>query len=239
MEREDELNSLKEQFASKLRPLNFFRNNSNLLPQSSELVQDAVWSRVKIVKRKPGEKEVEMMETLIEEDCEKEVHPLPLEQFDHANSQVQSPQNKIEEIKHVSVEDNHSPNHIKVDPTENIGSTSQSFNKTNQSQWKMDLHALGVSYKIKRLKQQLLLVERLTGKQTNDEQAEISDDSKAGIKTYLSLTTLLNKQVGRYQSLHEKTDELWKRMVSIESVYFYYICFDIINMTKTTLLPKF
>lgn len=228
LEREDELNSLKEQFASKLRPLNFFRNNSNLLPQSSELAQDAVWSRVKIVKRKPGEKDVEMMETLIEEDCEKEVHPLPLDQFDNTNSQVQSPQNKIEEVKHVSGEDNHSPNHIQAEATENIGSTSKPFNKTNQSQWKMDLHALGVSYKIKRLKQQLLLVERLTGKQTNDDQAEISDDSKVGIKTYLSLTTLLNKQVGRYQSLHEKTDELWKRMVSIDSVYFYYICFDII-----------
>ncbi|KAJ1407553.1 hypothetical protein SESBI_24238 [Sesbania bispinosa] len=76
----------------------------------------------------------------------------------------------------------------------------------------MDLHALGISYKIKRLKQLFILVERLTGKQTNDENTEVSDDRKAGIKAYLSLTTLLNKQFGRYQSLQEKTDDLCKQM---------------------------
>ena len=46
----------------------------------------------------------------------------------------------------------------------------------------MDLHALGISYKIKRLKQQLVLVERLTRRQANDELAEITNDSKVGIK---------------------------------------------------------
>ncbi|PNX79491.1 hypothetical protein L195_g035477 [Trifolium pratense] len=215
LEREDELTSLKDQFASKLRPLNTFRNNSNLSPQSSELTQDPVWSRVKIVKRKPGEKQLEMMETLIEEVCEKEVQqPLNHDQFDNANSKVQSPENKIEEEKHVCKEDNptpvqyRSPNHIETDAAEKIGSTSKPFNDAKQFQWKMDLHALGVSYKIKRLKQQLILVERLTGMQNNDEHVEISEDMKA----YMSLTTMLNKQIGRYQSLQEKTDDLCKRM---------------------------
>ncbi|KAI4307098.1 hypothetical protein L6164_030322 [Bauhinia variegata] len=105
-----------------------------------------------------------------------------------------------------------SPNAIEVDATEKTASTSQPSNKANRSQWKMDLHALGVSYKIKRLKQQLILVERLIGKQANDDNVDISDDSKVGLKAYLSLTSLLNKHVGRYQSLQEKTDELCKRM---------------------------
>ncbi|KAK7350980.1 hypothetical protein VNO77_10085 [Canavalia gladiata] len=218
LEREDELTSLKEQFATKLRPLTCFRNNSNLPPQSSEVAQDAVWSRVKVVKRKPGEKEHEMMETLVEEDCEKEVQCLPHDQFNNANLQVQSPENEIEEEKNVAREDsptpmqNQSPNQVEVEAVEKMASSSQPFSKTKQSSWKMDLHALGVSYKIKRLKQQLILVERLTGSQANDEQVEITEDAKVGLKAYLSLTSLLNKQLGRYQSLQEKTDDLCKRM---------------------------
>lgn len=219
-EKEDELASLKEQVASKLRPLNCFRNNSNLLQQSSELAQDALWSGVKVIKKKPGEKEIQMMETLIEEDCEKEAQHLPLNNVDLL---AQSPENNVEEEKDVPREDspipiqNLSPNQVQVvDAAEKIGSTTCTpFNKTKQSPWKMDLHALGVSYKIKRLKQQLVLVERLTGMQSNGENSEISDDSKGGMKAFLSLTTLLNKQVGRYQSLQEKTDDLCKRMVSI------------------------
>ncbi|CAL5204068.1 unnamed protein product [Lathyrus oleraceus] len=219
LEREDQLNSLKDQVASKLRPLNCFRNNSSLSPQSSELTQDPVWSRVKIVKRKPGEKQLEMMDTLIEEVSEKEeVRPLNHDEFENSNSQVQSPDNRIEEDKHVCGEDNptsvqyQSPDHIEIDTAEKIGSTSKPLNDAKQFQWKMDLHALGVSYKIKRLKQQLILIERLTGRQNNEEHAEISEESNFGMKAYLSVITLLNKQIGRYQSLQEKTDDLCKRM---------------------------
>ena len=218
LEREDELTSLKEQFVSKLRPL---KNNSNLPPQSSELAQYAVWSRVKVVKRKPGEKVLETMETLVEEDCEKEVQCQPHDQVNGANLLVQSPETEIEEEKSISREDspttpmqNQSPSKVEADASEKIASTSQTLSTTKKSLGKMDLHALGISYKIKRLKQQLVLVERLTGRQANDEHAEITDDSKVGMKAYLSLTTLLNKQVGRYQSLQEKTDDLCKRMVS-------------------------
>ncbi|QCE15575.1 myosin-11 [Vigna unguiculata] len=216
LEREDELTSLQEKFVSKLRPL---KSNSSFPPQSSELAQDAVWSKVKVVKRKPGEKVLEMMEASVEEDCEKEVHCLPNDQLNSGSLLVQSPENEIEEEeKNVSREDsgtptqNLSPNKVEADASEKIASSSQTPSSTKQSLWKMDLHALGVSYKIKRLKQQLLLVERLTGKQANEEQAETSDDSKVGMKAYLSLTTLLNKQVARYQSLQEKTDDLCKRM---------------------------
>ncbi|XP_020963588.1 polyamine-modulated factor 1-binding protein 1 [Arachis ipaensis] len=223
LEREDELASLKEKFSSQMRSFNCIRNNnSNLHPQPSEPVQqDAVCSKVKVVKRKSGEKEQEIVETLIEVDCEKEVHPVAHDQFNNdANSVVQSQNNEIEVEKDISMEGSSSimqnqspnPNQIEVDGAEKIASTSQPSNKTKQSPWKMDLHALGVSYKIKRLKQQLVLVERLAGMQASDEKSETSDESKGGMKAYLSLTALLNKQVGRYQSLQEKTDDLCKRM---------------------------
>ncbi|KAL9312865.1 hypothetical protein ACSQ67_018317 [Phaseolus vulgaris] len=215
LEREHELTSLQEKFVSKLRP---FKSNSNFPPQSSELAEDAVWSKVKVVKRKPGEKVLEMMETSVEEDCEKEVRCLPDDQLNRASLLVQSPENEIEEEEKVSWEDsptpiqNQCPNKVEADASEKMASTSQIPSTTKQPLWKMDLHALGISYKIKRLKQQLVLVERLTGKQANEEQAEIIDDCKVGMKAYLSLTTLLNKQVGRYQTLQEKTDDLCKRM---------------------------
>ncbi|MED6149679.1 hypothetical protein PIB30_064811 [Stylosanthes scabra] len=221
LEREDELASLKEKFSSQIRSFNC----SNFHPQTSELVrQDAVWSKVKVTKRKPGEKEQDMVETLIEVDCEKEVQPVAHDQFnnDANNSVVQSQDNEIEVEKEISMEVSSStitmqnqspnPNQVEVDAAEKIASTSQPSSKIIQSPWKMDLHALGVSYKIKRLKQQLVLVERLTGTQASDEKSETSDERKGGMKAYLSLTALLNKQVGRYQSLQEKTDDLCRRM---------------------------
>lgn len=83
----------------------------------------------------------------------------------------------------------------------------------------MDLQALGVSYKIKRLKQQLLMLERLMGKQESSENVKSKDDGRNGIKGFLSLVSLLTKQVGQYQSLQEKADDLCKRMVSFSYGY--------------------
>lgn len=77
--------------------------------------------------------------------------------------------------------------------------------------WRMDLHALGVSFKIKRLKQQLMMIERYIGKQESQEIDKISSDT--GKRALLLLITLLNKQVTRYQSLQEKIDDLCKKMV--------------------------
>ncbi|KAK4277576.1 hypothetical protein QN277_015553 [Acacia crassicarpa] len=209
LEREEELSSLKQQFSSQLKSLNCHRNNLHLPLQSPELAQDhhPIWPKVKVVKRKPGEKEQEIKEIVIEEDCANNKQPLPLV--------VQSPESNFEEESDVVPKEdsplsNQSPSQADVvDAAEKVASAS---NTKHSSPWKMDLHALGVSYKIKRLKQQLVLVERLTGKQANDEDAEASDGGKAGMKAYFSLTSLLNKQAGRYQSLQEKTDDLCKRM---------------------------
>ena len=99
------------------------------------------------------------------------------------------PETEIEEEKSISRKDslntpmqNQTPSKVEADSFEKIASTNQTLSTTKLSLWKMDLHALGISYKIKRLKQQLVLVERLIGRQANDELAEITDDSKVGMK---------------------------------------------------------
>ncbi|GMI85889.1 hypothetical protein like AT5G53020 [Hibiscus trionum] len=74
----------------------------------------------------------------------------------------------------------------------------------------MDLQALGVSYKIKRLKHQLLMLERLKGKQKSGKGMDGGGDND--MKAFLLLISLLHKQVSRYQSLQGKIDDLCKRM---------------------------
>ncbi|ESQ43208.1 hypothetical protein EUTSA_v10012800mg [Eutrema salsugineum] len=93
------------------------------------------------------------------------------------------------------------------------GKESASLEKpsiTRNPPWRMDLHALGVSFKIKRLKQQLMMLERYIRKQESQETDKSS--SETGKRALLLLITLLNKQVTRYQSLQEKIDDLCKRM---------------------------
>lgn len=95
------------------------------------------------------------------------------------------------------------------------GKESESLEKpssTSNPPWRMDLHALGVSFKLKRLRQQLMMLERYIGKQESQEIEKRSSDT--GKRALLLLITLLNKQVTRYQSLQEKIDDLCKRMVS-------------------------
>ncbi|CAN8244496.1 unnamed protein product [Cochlearia groenlandica] len=95
------------------------------------------------------------------------------------------------------------------------GKESESLEKLSSISnppWRMDLHALGVSYKIKRLKQQLMMLERYIGHQESEEIDDKRNIDKTGKRALLLLITLLNKQVIRYQSLQEKIDDLCKRM---------------------------
>ncbi|CAL9148959.1 unnamed protein product [Musa hybrid cultivar] len=87
--------------------------------------------------------------------------------------------------------------------------------------WKMDIQALAISYKIKRLKQQLVVLEKLVGSQANKDDAsstpdgsndEKRDEHRQQLKGLLLLKSLLHKQLKRYQSLEEKTDDLCRRM---------------------------
>ncbi|XP_023740746.1 uncharacterized protein LOC111888852 isoform X3 [Lactuca sativa] len=112
---------------------------------------------------------------------------------------VQSPDKEFEDKKDLVSVGEECSRKKDIVSGENISSSSSS--------WKMDLHALGVLYKIKRLKQQLVMFERLTGKQESCENREYDDKRKL-----YSLVSVVSKQVSRYQSLQEKANDICKRM---------------------------
>ncbi|XWS50341.1 hypothetical protein CRYUN_Cryun12cG0079800 [Craigia yunnanensis] len=217
LEREEELDSLKEQFASQLKALSCQKINLlNLSPHDPALTHDAFWHKVKILKKKSTEKEQETKTTSLDKSQERHAEK---EEVISSNNEsknirliVQSPEKEFEEERKypnsgpVQKETNGS---IVVDSVDKSVLPGQSLSKTKNTSWRMDLLALGVSYKIKRLKQQLLMLERLTGKHESGEDMEGSDN---GMKGFLLLISLLNKQVSRYQSLQGKTDDLCKRM---------------------------
>ncbi|XVE58354.1 hypothetical protein DITRI_Ditri04bG0163300 [Diplodiscus trichospermus] len=224
LEREEELDSLKEQFASQLKPLSCQKTNLlNLSLHDPALTHDSFWSKVKIIKKKSTEKEQETRTTLLEKpqerNAEKEEVIPSYNESKNIRLIVQSPENKFEEKKEYP---NPGPiqketkGTVAVDSVDNSALPGQFLSKTKNNPLRMDLQALGVSYKIKRLKQQLLMLERLTGKQQSKEDTEGGDN---GMKAFLLLISLLNKQVSRYQSLQGKTDDLCKRMVS--KLHFY------------------
>ncbi|KAL6963438.1 hypothetical protein U1Q18_031789 [Sarracenia purpurea var. burkii] len=195
MAREAEINSLKQKLAL------------NSCSQSPVLGHETDWSKVRIVKGKAGEKEHETK--MGSADISHEVEPWKEEETPRTRQPkdiiltVQSPEKEFEEEKVVTM----SPD--EVDIVEKPTSSGQCL---MTSTWKMDIHALGVSYKLKRLKQQLLMLERLIGKREGCEDKKDDDNSRVLIKGLHILMSLLNKQVSRYQSLEEKTDELCKRM---------------------------
>ncbi|CAO2190627.1 unnamed protein product [Urochloa humidicola] len=94
--------------------------------------------------------------------------------------------------------------------------------------WKTDIHALAVSYKIKRLKQQLLVLEKLAaaeGKEKEEAAAAATRPSATEVgcssssssrqqprSRYQTMMSFLNKHVKRYQSLDDKIDDLCTRM---------------------------
>ncbi|KAI3792968.1 hypothetical protein L1987_35580 [Smallanthus sonchifolius] len=114
---------------------------------------------------------------------------------------VQSPDKEFEDNKNTSL------NLISVGEEHGRGKDFQSGGYISSTTWKMDLHALGVFYKIKRLNQQLLMFERLTGKHESCENSKRDDT-----RQFYSLMCLVNKQVNRYQSLQEKANDICKRM---------------------------
>lgn len=214
-EREEELHSLKEQFVSQLKS---FSCHNTILTSSLHdpaLTHDAIWSKDKSVKRKPKEKEKETETGSVEmaqgkgTDMEEKG---PSSKKSKNAKLVQSPEKEMDEENDAAIDNPIQEKRVslvEVDTVEKVASSSQSLRNTNNSPWRMNLHALGVSYKLKRLKQQLLMLERFTGKSGED----TSNDD--GMKGLLLLISLLNKQVGRYQSLQGKIDDICKRLVSL------------------------
>lgn len=86
--------------------------------------------------------------------------------------------------------------------------SSEDVAVSSNSTWKMDVHALGVVYKVKRLRQQLFM---LTGKKHNCEDEE-------QVKGFDAIMPLMNRQVDRYHSLQGKIDDLCTRMVMLQLI---------------------
>jgi hypothetical protein len=97
--------------------------------------------------------------------------------------------------------------------------------KPAASACKTDIHALAVSYKIKRLKQQLAVLEKLAASEDKEDAAtaakpsdsEASSSSSSGRQPrsrFHTMMSFLSKHVERYQSLDDKIDDLGARMVS-------------------------
>uniref|UniRef100_A0A5B7B0U2 Uncharacterized protein n=1 Tax=Davidia involucrata TaxID=16924 RepID=A0A5B7B0U2_DAVIN len=208
LDREAELNSLKEQFALQLDSLNCKKTNLNSFAHDLAISHDTIWSKVKIIKRKPGEKNQETKSTV---EVSADIETQKVEE-----TSIMNPGKVFEEEKDValdtgSIQEEHASKQ-EAEIVKKSASAGQCSSKKITSPWKMDLHALGVSYKIKRLKQQLLMLERLTGKQESCEDRESDDSMQFGIKGFHILMSFLNKQVSRYQSLQGKADDLCKRM---------------------------
>ncbi|WOK99224.1 myosin-9-like [Canna indica] len=133
---------------------------------------------------------------------------------------------EIKEVKEVPVDPGNSnkPNSFQEDAQISILSSPKPLFVKEESSWKKDIHALGVSYNIKRLKQQLLVLEKLAGVIANKQLTTMDatcntpeandrkiDENKQKMKGFFLMKSLLNKQVKRYQSLEEKTDDLCRR----------------------------
>ena len=157
--------------------------------------------QVKIVKKKPGEEEQEtetmFLETSQDESTEIDEGTPSTDHYRDIIFTVQSPE--FDEQKDIVLEgpsEEGSSSPLEVDAAEKLPSPAQQqLSKTKSSQWRMDLHALGVSYKLKRLKQQLVMLKRLRGKQESGEDKESKDVGENSVKSFLSLMSLLNKQV--------------------------------------------
>lgn len=193
-ERQEESNSLKEQFVSQLRFLHSQTNKEEYQQTRTTLIE-------------PSQ----------EEDTNKEVETSSYVESNDQTLKVQSPDKEFECEKDEGTSQEGSEtcaSPVEVNGADKLVLASPSqASSTNNSLWRMDLQALGVSYKIKRLKQQLLMLERFTGKhESGEDHKESNDNRQSGMKGYLLLMSLLNKQVGRYQSLQGKVDDLCQRM---------------------------
>ncbi|XP_010520968.1 PREDICTED: myosin heavy chain, striated muscle isoform X3 [Tarenaya hassleriana] len=183
---------LKKQFTSQLKRLTFHKTHAS--------------SRSKNVKREAqGEQNTETQSEEVSQETivKKETEANSSEELKPRSLIVQSDTIKIEHTDrgNGSVEE--------IESLEKSSSMSQPSIMTKNPPWRTDLYALGISCKIKRLKQQLMMLERYTGKR---EIKDIDETSDSGKRALLLLLPLLSKQVTRYQSLQEKTDDLCKRM---------------------------
>ncbi|CAN4085704.1 unnamed protein product [Withania somnifera] len=220
LNREVELQSLKQQLAECFHLPHSQKSNSNVCPKDQDKSNHSVRSNVTLIKTKLGEEEKETKnhpeetsqrvkngrkaETRTNNQKKDIILTLqpPIKEIGEGKEGASHPTTSRAEL--FSTED--------AQNAETSNSECDSEIKKKKSLWKMDLHALGVSYKVKRLNQQFVMLERLTGKQELSGNSENNDDRRTGSSAFHALISLLNKQVARYESLQGKIDDLCKRM---------------------------
>ncbi|XP_059304579.1 uncharacterized protein LOC132056410 isoform X2 [Lycium ferocissimum] len=216
LNREVELQSLKQQLAEYFHLPDSHKSNANVCPKDQDKANHTVWSKVTLIKTKLGEKEQET-KNRPKETSQKVKNGRKVEtRTNDTNKDIiltlQPPTKEIGEGKDLNAS---RAEYFSTEDAQNAEkSTSEHDSKTQKkkSVWKMDLHALGVSYKIKRLNQQFVMLERLTGKLELSGNSENNDNGRSSTRGFHALLSLLNKQVARYESLQGKIDDLCKRM---------------------------
>ncbi|XP_073121813.1 uncharacterized protein [Henckelia pumila] len=194
LDRKAELHEPEEHIVLQFNPPNRKKPSVNTSPNEATIAHDAVWTKVKVFRRKPEQKRQEM-EAIGDEISQEVGNP-------KANDIVLALQPGLVRL--------HQERFETQDVASSETSTSVIHEVSKKINPKIDIHALGISYKIKRLKQQLLMLERLTGKQENSENSD--KNVHFGVEGFYTLLSHLNKQVDRYQSLSGKIDHLCKRM---------------------------
>jgi len=214
LDRDVELKNLKDQIASQLNTLSTQKTKLRMSKPEHLLAHDTIWSKLNFTKKKPAENEQPVKKDLLTTEAEKEEETESFS-LDTSSTSISSIEEKDALVHPVpACAESSSPEGSATTGKEVVAKLC--LNKQVKSPWKVDLHALGVSYKIKRLSQQLLMLDRLTGKQESGETNGSDEHRLKKMKGVLLLISLLNKQVSRYQSLQEKTDDLSQRMVSSE-----------------------
>lgn len=221
LNREVEVQSLKQQLTEYFHLPDSQKSNANACPKEQDKANHTVWSKVTLIKTKLGEKEQET-KNHPEETSQKVKNGRKVETRTNNPQKdiiltLQYPTKEIGEAKDgVSHMNASKTEHFSTEDARNAETSTSECDgeiKKNKSLWKMDLHALGVSYKIKRLSQQFVMLERLTSKQEPAGNSENNDNGRSGMRGFRALMSLLNKQVARYESLQGKIDDLCKRMV--------------------------
>ncbi|KAG6714203.1 hypothetical protein I3843_05G176200 [Carya illinoinensis] len=218
LEQDEELIFFKEQLKSTLNCLNCQNTKSNSSLHSPAIARDTISPEDKIIKETPCETEQETKtKCLVDKYQEVDTRNEETKHSNDVSLTTQSSEEELADAKYIDIANvrrvqERCTSPVEIDTSERLAPPNHPSDKTNNSPWRMDIHALGVSYKIKRLKQQLFMFERLAGKQESNEDTGSNDNRQIGMKGFISLMSSLNKQVGRYQSLQGKTDDLCKRM---------------------------
>lgn len=218
--REAELQSLKEASVLQSKYLDLRRSNSSSSSHDLSITGDTIWSKVKIVKSRSGDKEYETtssqgFDTNIEAAAQVRDYSKDIVLMS-PSLEEDSQEEKVVILDPSSIQGAHHSAEMFINDDRLKSDNQLLSTKSDHNSWKMDLNALGVSFKIKRIKQQLHMFERWTGNLENHEDRGDNDSGQSRTKGVLMLLiSFLNKQVSRYLSLQGKIDDLCKRMVCL------------------------